>query len=57
MTIKIIHDFSQIIPKYELFIIDLFGVIHDGVELYPKVFDNLQNIKNHKKHLVFFIHI
>ena len=53
MAIKIIHDFPAIIPNYELFIVDLFGVIHDGVELYPKVFDNLKYIKEQKKHLVF----
>ena len=51
--IKIIDDFKAIIPQYELFIVDIFGVIHDGLELYPKVFENIQEIAKQNKHFVF----
>lgn len=50
---KIINDFSEVIPQYELFIVDIFGVIHDGLALYPKVFENINSIKNQNKHFVF----
>ena len=51
--IKIIEDFNDVIPQYELFIVDIFGVIHDGLELYPEVFDNIKKIKQQNKHFVF----
>ena len=51
--VKIIEDFNEVIPNYELFIVDIFGVIHDGLELYPKVFENIQQIKKQNKHFVF----
>ena len=50
---KIITDFKEIIPQYDLFIVDIFGVIHDGLELYPKVFDNIKEIAQQNKNFVF----
>ena len=50
---KIINNFHDIIPDYDLFIVDIFGVIHDGLELYPEVFENIQEIKKQNKHFVF----
>ena len=50
---KIINDFKDVIPQYELFIVDIFGVIHDGLELYPKVFENIKEIATQNKNFVF----
>ena len=37
---------SEFVPNYEAFIIDLWGVIHDGVSLYSGVIDCLQKISD-----------
>ncbi len=37
---------SEFVSKYEAFIIDLWGVIHDGVSLYSGVIDCLQKISD-----------
>ena len=42
--IPIISSLSEFSSNFDAFIIDLWGVIHDGVTLYPKVIDCLQKI-------------
>ncbi len=34
-------DITQLAKKYEAFLIDLWGVVHDGIKLYPGVLDCL----------------
>ena len=53
MTIKRFNDISSIIGKYDSFIIDLWGVIHDGQEAYLGVHECLVNMKEAGKNIVF----
>ena len=48
MNKKIITGLSEVYKQYDAFFIDLWGVIHNGVYLYPeaiKVVENLQKLK------------
>lgn len=47
--IQILSGLSRVTQDYDAFIIDLWGVIHDGVELYPGVINCLQKIHRTKK--------
>ena len=51
---KIIRDISEIVDFYEVYFIDLWGVIHNGVKLFPGVNDVLKVLKKKKK-TIFFI--
>ena len=51
---KIIRGISEIVDFYEIYFIDLWGVIHNGVKLFPGVNDVLKVLKKKKK-TVFFI--
>ena len=44
MKAKIIKGLSQIQSKYDAFFIDLWGVIHNGVDLYPDAINVLENL-------------
>ena len=51
METKLIKGLSQVQSKYDTFFIDLWGVVHNGIELYPgaiEVLENLEKIKNQK---------
>jgi HAD superfamily hydrolase (TIGR01459 family) len=48
-----IEKFTPLIEKYDLFITDIYGVVHDGTEIYPEVFENIQAIKKAGKNIVF----
>ena len=39
MGMKLIKGLSQIQSKYDAFLIDLWGVVHNGIELYPGAVD------------------
>ena len=41
MTLREVHGIGEIAGEYDGFILDLWGVIHDGVEPYPGVLDCL----------------
>ena len=45
MTTKLIKGLSQVQSKYDVFFIDLWGVIHNGVNLYPEAIIVLENLK------------
>jgi HAD superfamily hydrolase (TIGR01459 family) len=48
--------YDNIIPlieRYDGFILDLWGVIHDGQSLYPGVKDALELLKTQQKHVIF----
>lgn len=53
MTIKSFNKTSQIIDNYDAFLIDLWGVIHDGLVIYPGVNDCLKQIKAAGKKVIF----
>ena len=43
---------QQIQNKYDAFFIDLWGVIHDGVKVYPEAIDVLTNLNKLNKRFV-----
>lgn len=45
MTIPVITGISQLADRYDAFILDLWGVIHDGVEAYPGAADTLRAMR------------
>lgn len=51
---KYIDTFVDVIDNYDLFIVDVWGVVHnDGVKTFEGVIDLLQEIQNREKHLHF----
>ena len=52
MKIKLIKGLSQVQSKYDAFLIDLWGVIHNGIELYPGATNVLENLNKLKKRFV-----
>ena len=48
-----IQNLSEIQNEYECFFIDLWGVIHNGVNLFENVIDTLKFLKNKKKSIFF----
>ena len=52
MRTKLIDGISQIYSKYDAFLIDLWGVIHNGVKLYPGAIDVLKNLNKLNKKFV-----
>lgn len=53
MTPEIHEGLSTIIPPYDGLLIDLWGVIHDGVSVYDGVIDCLTKLRHHDKQVVF----
>ena len=52
MTTKLIKGLSEIQSKYDAFFIDLWGVVHNGVQLYPEAIDVIKNITRLNKRFV-----
>lgn len=48
-----ISSISPIIPNYDAFILDLWGVVHDGSQLYPGVLNTLKEIRKNGKKVIF----
>jgi len=51
--ISLIDSVSSLFSDYEYFILDIWGVIHDGRELYPGVIETLSALKNSGKKVCF----
>ena len=49
---KLIKGLSEVHSKYDAFFIDLWGVIHNGVELYPEAIKVLENLNKKNKRFV-----
>ena len=49
---KFIKGLSQVEDKYDAFFIDLWGVIHNGVQLYPEAINVLKNLNKLNKRFV-----
>lgn len=45
MTIRLLNTFAEIAGEYDAFILDLWGVIHDGSRAYPGVAETLRRLK------------
>ena len=52
MSKKIIKGLNAIYEKYDAFFIDLWGVIHNGIQLYPSAIEVLRNLYKLKKRFV-----
>ena len=52
MKTKLIKGLSEIQSKYDAFFIDLWGVIHNGVQLYPGAINVLENLNKLNKRFV-----
>ena len=45
MKTKFIRGLSQIQSKYDAFFIDLWGVVHNGIQLYPEAIECFKKFK------------
>ena len=52
MTKKTIKGLSEIYHKYDVFFIDLWGVVHNGIQLYPGAIKVLENLNRLNKRFV-----
>ena len=52
MKTKLIKGLSEIQSKYDAFFIDLWGVIHNGIQTYPEAIDVLENLNKLNKRFV-----
>jgi len=51
-TIEILPGVAPLADRYDGFVLDLWGVIHDGVRPYPGAVDSLQRLKSRGKRLI-----
>jgi HAD superfamily hydrolase (TIGR01459 family) len=51
--LKELNHLSEIYKNYETFVIDLWGVIHNGIRLNPKAIDAIEHLNNESKKIVF----
>jgi len=52
MRNKLVKGVSEIQSRYQCFFIDLWGVVHNGIELYPGAIEVLENLDKIKKRFV-----
>jgi len=52
MKTKLIKGLREIQNKYDAFFIDLWGVIHNGIQVYPEAIDVLKNLNKLNKRFV-----
>jgi HAD superfamily hydrolase (TIGR01459 family) len=51
--LKELNHLADIYKKYDTFVIDLWGVIHNGVNLNPKAIQAIEQLENNSKKIVF----
>ena len=49
MKTKVIKGLREVYSKYDTFFIDLWGVIHNGIQIYPEAINVLKNLNKLKK--------
>ena len=52
MSAKIINGLSKIHGKYDVFFIDLWGVVHNGIQVYPDAINVLKNLNKLNRRFV-----
>jgi len=52
MKSKLIKGLKEVQSKYDAFFIDLWGVVHNGINLHPEAIEVLKNLNNLKKRYV-----
>jgi len=50
--IKFLTGVSHLAARYDVFILDLWGVVHDGQNLYPNVKECLNHLKDNNKKII-----
>lgn len=50
---KLLSSIASITHAYDAFLLDLWGVIHDGTNLYPNVYDTLVKLRKDGKKIIF----
>ncbi|MDA7715733.1 TIGR01459 family HAD-type hydrolase, partial [Pelagibacteraceae bacterium] len=50
---KKLNHLSEIFKSYDTFVIDLWGVMHNGIMLNPKAIEVVDHLKNNSKKIVF----
>ena len=50
---KKLKHLSEIYNLYDAFIIDLWGVMHNGIKLYPNAMEVVENLNNNNKKITF----
>jgi len=48
-----LNHLSEVFDAYDTFVIDLWGVIHDGISLNEKAIEAVDQLKKHSKKIVF----
>ena len=51
--INCINKISDIEKNYSLFLVDLWGVIHNGIKIFPEIPEVLRNLQKKKKEIIF----
>ncbi|GAB4394375.1 MAG: TIGR01459 family HAD-type hydrolase [Kiloniellaceae bacterium] len=52
MTAELLDGLHQVAPRYDAFLLDQFGVLHDGTTVYPGVLDCLERLKAAGKRVI-----
>lgn len=50
---RTLSSLQDIIDDYEVFLLDLWGVIHDGISVYPNAKKTLEALKKYQKKVIF----
>ena len=50
---KNLNHLSEIFNSYDTYIIDLWGVMHNGISLNSKAVEVIENLNNNSKNIVF----
>ena len=53
MKIEKLSNFSKIYNQYDVFLIDLWGVMHNGIRLNPGAIKTVKNLSNNNKKIIF----
>ena len=48
-----LNHLSEIFNSYDTYIIDLWGVMHNGISLNPKAIEVIENLNKNSKKIVF----
>ena len=53
MTVPVLAGLRDVVDRYDGFVLDLWGVVHDGVTVFPGVIDALARLRGAGKRMVF----
>ena len=50
-----ISGLSSLVKDYNTFLVDLWGVIHNGINIFPGIIEHKLNVSRFKREHLFFI--